>query len=108
MQKGKQKWRQKGKQTEEEKEQDRQAQLQAAQQDRELLKKVWSIAHALHAYLYRNDTKALVEVETQFRKNIKDGNNEAKSSKKWKPCFGDSLDQIQKTTQASHGRIAQV
>ena len=61
-------------QTEEEKEQDRQAQLRATEQDRELLKKVRSIAHALNAYLYRNGAKTRAEVYTHIPKKIKGGN----------------------------------
>ena len=66
-------------QTEEEKEQDRQAQLRATEQDRELLKKVRSIAHALNAYLYRNGTKTRAEVDTHIRKKIKGGNTVLKA-----------------------------
>ena len=66
-------------QTEEEKEQDRQAQLRATEQDRELLKKVRGIAHALNAYLYRNGTKTLAEVENPIRNEIKCGNKSSES-----------------------------
>ena len=76
-------------QTEEEKEQDRQAQLRAAEQDRELLKKVRSIAHALNAYLYRNGTKTLAEVELHVRNKIKGGNKALKAyfpDRRLPPC----------------------
>ena len=66
-------------QTEEEKEQDRQAQLRATEQDRELLKKVRSIAHALNVYLYRIGTKSRAEVDTHIRKKIKGGNKVLKA-----------------------------
>ena len=66
-------------QTEEEKEQDRQAQLRATEQDRELLKKVRGVAHALNTYLYRNGTKTLAEVKLHIRKKIKDGNKVLKA-----------------------------